>query len=138
MDFSEFINYCLEREKRLQVLFHDIDVNNDGLLDEPEIIDAFKRLGISIDTEEANKLIKKIKDDGTVSITFEEWRDYLMLHPANTIVELMNFWKHTVREIFLLVGFLSFSQVLCFLSLSLRDSRVLCLLRLQQTHKVGF
>lgn len=100
VDFAEFIHYCVEREKSLQVLFRDIDINKDGRLDEVEIINAFSELGISIDTTEAKKLIKKIKKDGTVSITFEEWRDYLMLHPADQITELMNFWKHSVSKLY--------------------------------------
>lgn len=98
VDYTEFINYCMEHEKRLQVLFRDIDVNKDGRLDTNEIIDAFASLGVVIDIEEANKLIKKIKKDGSVSISFEEWRDYLILHPATEITELMNFWKHSVSH----------------------------------------
>jgi len=98
VDFSEFISYCLEHEKRLKVMFHDIDVNNDGQLDKTEIRTAFKRLGISIDDNEAGRLIKKIKKDGSLSISFEEWRDYLILHPATEITELMNFWKHSVSR----------------------------------------
>lgn len=79
------------------MLFQDIDVNRDGRLDKVEIQNAFKRLGIRIEDEEANRLIKKIKKDGSVSISFEEWRDYLILHPAEEITELMNFWRHSVR-----------------------------------------
>lgn len=98
VDFTEFIEYCMEHEKRLEVLFRDIDVNKDGRLDTAEIIDAFQHLGVTIDSEEANKLIKKIKNDGTVSISFEEWRDYLILHPATEITELMTYWKHSVSD----------------------------------------
>lgn len=77
-------------------MFHDIDVNQDGQLDAVEVQNAFKRLGIKIEREEASKLIRKIKKDGTISISFEEWRDYLMLHPAKEITDLMNFWRHSV------------------------------------------
>ncbi|KAI1289134.1 Calcium-binding mitochondrial carrier protein SCaMC-2 [Halotydeus destructor] len=95
VNFSEFIEYCLEHEKRLQVIFKDIDVNQDGKLDDVEIMDAFKKLGIAIDKDEANKLIQKMNKDGTLSITFEEWRDYLILYPAEEIRDLMRFWKHS-------------------------------------------
>ena len=30
---------------------------------------------------EAEKLVARIDDDGSLDISFEEWRDYLMFHP---------------------------------------------------------
>ena len=31
--------------------------------------------------KEAEKLVARIDDDGSLDISFEEWRDYLMFHP---------------------------------------------------------
>ena len=30
MDFSEFVNYCSEHEKKLWLVFTDLDINKDG------------------------------------------------------------------------------------------------------------
>ena len=32
MDFSEFVSYCAEHEKKLWLVFNDLDINKDGIL----------------------------------------------------------------------------------------------------------
>lgn len=102
IDFAEFVHYCLENEKQLRIIFKDIDVNEDGKLDTTEVINAFKRLGIAVDEQEVIKLVKRIKKEDTLEINFDEWRDYLLLHPTSSLHDLMKSWRHaTVRHHFL-------------------------------------
>lgn len=40
----------------------------------------------------------RIADDGSVEITWEEWRDYLLLSPSSDLHEVFRYWRHaTVR-----------------------------------------
>lgn len=99
IDFAEFVHYCVEHEKQLKIIFKDLDVNKDGVLDASEVIAAFSKLGVHLDKQEANKLLKRMKKSGSAEVNFEEWRDYLLLNPANNFVDLMKFWRHAVSII---------------------------------------
>ena len=48
--------------------------------------------------EEANELVARIDDDGSLDISFEEWRDYLMFHPSSDIKEVVEYWMDDVYE----------------------------------------
>ena len=100
IDFSEFVNYCLENEKKLHILFKDIDLNADGKIDSSELVHAFERAGIEVDNQEVLKLVNRIKEknnikDGeAVELDFAEFRDYLLLHPTDSLHDLMRSWRH--------------------------------------------
>ena len=48
--------------------------------------------------EEATELVARIDDDGSLDISFEEWRDYLMFHPSSDIKEVVEYWMDDVYE----------------------------------------
>lgn len=56
---AEFVHYVREHEKNLRLQFSNIDKNHDGKVDLSEIIQAFKELGIEMQTNEAEKLLKR-------------------------------------------------------------------------------
>lgn len=33
--------------------------------------------------------------DGSLNISYDEWRDYLLLAPAHDIHQLIDFWRHS-------------------------------------------
>lgn len=42
--------------------------------------------------------IPSMDKNGTMTIDWNEWRDYHLLHPADNIPEIILYWKHsTVR-----------------------------------------
>ncbi|KAG1659261.1 Calcium-binding mitochondrial carrier protein SCaMC-2-B [Nymphon striatum] len=94
IDFSEFVHYVVEHEKKLSLMFHCLDENKDGKLDETEIISSFFKLGININPKEAASLIKRIDKDGSLDIGFDEWRDYLLFHPSSELHDIILFWRH--------------------------------------------
>lgn len=49
-----------------------------GKVDLEEMIVAFKELGISMEREEAFKLFNRMDQDGSLFISFNEWRDFLV------------------------------------------------------------
>ncbi|XP_055620953.1 calcium-binding mitochondrial carrier protein SCaMC-2 isoform X4 [Toxorhynchites rutilus septentrionalis] len=92
---AEFIHYVREHEKNLRLQFTHLDRNRDGMVDLEELITAFKELGIEIDRHEAAKLLKRMDKDGSLNISFDEWRDFLLLAPSSDIHELVKYWRHS-------------------------------------------
>ena len=35
----------------------------------------------------------RIDDDGSLDISFEEWRNYLMFHPSSDISDIIEYWR---------------------------------------------
>ena len=48
--------------------------------------------------EKATELVARIDDNGSLDITFEEWRDYLMFHPSSDIKDVVEYWMDDVYE----------------------------------------
>ncbi|ETN60978.1 hypothetical protein AND_007379 [Anopheles darlingi] len=96
---AEFIHYVREHEKNLRLQFTHLDKNRDGKVDLEELITAFKELGIDMDRHEAAKLLKRMDKDGSLNISFDEWRDFLLLAPSSDIHELVKYWRHSTVSI---------------------------------------
>ncbi|XP_055702647.1 calcium-binding mitochondrial carrier protein SCaMC-3 isoform X1 [Phlebotomus papatasi] len=92
---AEFIHYVREHEKNLKLQFSHLDKNKDGRVDLDELISAFKDLGIEMDKKEATNLLYRMDQDGSLNISFDEWRDFLLLAPTTDIHGLIKFWRHS-------------------------------------------
>ncbi|XP_069705504.1 mitochondrial adenyl nucleotide antiporter SLC25A24-B [Periplaneta americana] len=92
---GEFIHYVKEHEKNLRLQFSDLDKNKDGMIDAEELIKAFKELGVEIDRKEAVNLLQRMDQDGSLAISFDEWRDYLLYAPSTDIIEIIKYWRHS-------------------------------------------
>ncbi|TRY83625.1 hypothetical protein DNTS_022103 [Danionella cerebrum] len=75
LDFEEFVHYLRDHEKKLRLVFKSLDKKNDGHIDSQEIMHMDK--------------------NGTMTIDWNEWRDYHLLHPADNIPEIILYWKHS-------------------------------------------
>ncbi|XP_051021712.1 calcium-binding mitochondrial carrier protein SCaMC-1-like [Acomys russatus] len=95
MDFEEFVQYLQDHEKRMKLAFSSLDKNNDGVIDASEIIAAVGSLGIHISLSQANEILKSMDSDGSMTIDWDEWRDFFFFHPAKNINDIVRFWKHS-------------------------------------------
>lgn len=95
ISLAEFIHYVREHEKNLRLQFSNLDKNRDGTIDLEELIRAFKELGIEIAQEEATKLLQRMDQDGSLKISFDEWRDFLLYAPSTTLLDIIEYWHHT-------------------------------------------
>ncbi|KAM8871800.1 calcium-binding mitochondrial carrier protein SCaMC-2-B isoform 1-T1 [Synchiropus picturatus] len=107
LDFEEFVHYLRDHEKKLRLVFKSLDRKNDGQIDSQEIMQSLRDLGVSISKEQAEKILKRIRrghiwapilymdKNGTMTIDWNEWRDYHLLHPADNIPEIILYWKHS-------------------------------------------
>lgn len=59
-----------------------------------EIMSSCRKLGINIDQAEAHRLLRRMDKDGSLTINFEEWRDYLLFHPTSDLHEIISLWRH--------------------------------------------
>ncbi|XP_049976912.1 calcium-binding mitochondrial carrier protein SCaMC-1-like [Alexandromys fortis] len=95
LDFEEFVQYLQDHEKKMKLAFKSLDRNNDGVIDASEIVAAVKSLGIYISLAQANGILKSMDSDGSMTVDWDEWRDYFFLHPAKNISEIIRFWKRS-------------------------------------------
>ncbi|XP_056313939.1 calcium-binding mitochondrial carrier protein SCaMC-2-B isoform X1 [Danio aesculapii] len=107
LDFEEFVHYLRDHEKKLRLVFKSLDKKNDGHIDSQEIMQSLRDLGVHISEEQAEKILKRIRrghicapimymdKNGTMTIDWNEWRDYHLLHPAENIPEIILYWKHS-------------------------------------------
>ncbi|XP_008292871.1 mitochondrial adenyl nucleotide antiporter SLC25A24 [Stegastes partitus] len=100
LDFNEFTNYLKEHEKKLRLTFKSLDRNNDGRIDHMEIKQSLADLGLDVSTEVAEKILKSIDVDGTMTVDWNEWREHFLLNTVTNLQEIIRYWKHsTVLDI---------------------------------------
>ncbi|KAH0817734.1 hypothetical protein GEV33_005059 [Tenebrio molitor] len=96
LSLADFIYYVREHEKNLRLHFSHLDRNKDGKIDLEELIRAFSDLGIPLDRMEAKKLLQRMDQDGSLNISYDEWRDFLLLAPnSQDIHQLIIYWRHS-------------------------------------------
>ncbi|XP_012607158.1 mitochondrial adenyl nucleotide antiporter SLC25A24-like [Microcebus murinus] len=95
LDFGEFLRYLQDHEKKMRLAFNSLDTNKNGVIEVSEILAALKSMGMNISEEQAVEIIKSMDTDGTMTIDWDEWKYYFLLHPATNITEIIHFWKHS-------------------------------------------
>ncbi|KAM7372514.1 hypothetical protein PAMP_009678 [Pampus punctatissimus] len=95
LDFSEFSQYLRAHEKRLRLMFHNLDRNNDGRIDVEEIQHSLHKLGVEVTLEQASKILQSMDRDGTMTIDWNEWRDHFLFNPFHNMEEIVHYWKHS-------------------------------------------
>ncbi|XP_055474150.1 calcium-binding mitochondrial carrier protein SCaMC-1-like [Psammomys obesus] len=95
LNFEEFVRYLQDHEKKMRLAFKSLDKNEDGVIDASEVVAALRTLGLHISRSQARDILKSMDSDGSMTIDWDEWRDYFFLHPAKNIKEIICFWKHS-------------------------------------------
>ncbi|KAF6202023.1 hypothetical protein GE061_004419 [Apolygus lucorum] len=108
ISLAEFVHYVKEHEKNLRLSFSHIDKNRDGKIDLEELIRGFNELGVDVEVEEAQKLLKRMDQDGSLEISYNEWRDFLLYAPYTNIHDLIRYWRHSTVSNFNSQDFIDF------------------------------
>uniref|UniRef100_A0A671VES4 Solute carrier family 25 member 23b n=1 Tax=Sparus aurata TaxID=8175 RepID=A0A671VES4_SPAAU len=95
LDFQEFSQYLWAHEKRLWVMFHSVDRNNDGRIDVGEIQHLLQKLGTEVTMEQASRILQSMDRDGTMTVDWTEWRDHFLFNPFHNMEEIVRHWKHS-------------------------------------------
>lgn len=93
LSLTEFVEHLSRHEKHLHLVFSSMDSNKSGRVSSAEVKASFMKLGINIGLEEAEKLVARLDDDNSLDISFEEWRDYLLFHPADNFNDMIEYWR---------------------------------------------
>ncbi|TKY62959.1 Calcium-binding mitochondrial carrier protein SCaMC-1 [Spatholobus suberectus] len=87
VDFQDFKRYMDDKELELYRIFQAIDVAHNGCILPEELWEALVRAGIKIEDEELARFVERVDKDNNGVITFEEWRDFLLLYPHEATIE---------------------------------------------------
>lgn len=87
VDYQEFRRYMDDKELELYRIFQAIDVEHNGGILPEELYHALVKAGIEIDDEELATFVERVDKDNNGVITFEEWRDFLLLYPHEATME---------------------------------------------------
>ncbi|XP_064138543.1 mitochondrial adenyl nucleotide antiporter SLC25A24 isoform X2 [Loxodonta africana] len=89
------MKYLKDHEKKMKLAFKSLDKNNDGKIEASEIVQSLQTLGLTISEKQAELILQSIDADGTMTVDWNEWRDYFLFNPATDIEEIIRFWKHS-------------------------------------------
>ncbi|XP_042391862.1 calcium-dependent mitochondrial ATP-magnesium/phosphate carrier protein 3-like [Zingiber officinale] len=94
VEYQEFRRYMDGKELELYRIFQAIDVEHNGCILPEELWDALIEAGIEIDDEELASFVDHVDKDNNGIITFEEWRDFLLLYPHEITMEnIYQYWE---------------------------------------------
>ncbi|XP_040892721.1 calcium-binding mitochondrial carrier protein SCaMC-3-like isoform X2 [Toxotes jaculatrix] len=96
LDFEEFTQYLCTHEKQLKLMFRSLDRNNDGQIDAGEIQHSLRSIGVDISLEDATRILLSMDKDGTMTIDWNEWRDYFLFNPLTNMEEVARYWKRSI------------------------------------------
>ncbi|KAH6832436.1 Mitochondrial substrate carrier family protein [Perilla frutescens var. hirtella] len=94
VDYHEFRKYMDDKELELYRIFQAIDVEHNGCILPEELWDALVKAGIELDDDELASFVDHVDKDNNGIITFEEWRDFLLLYPHEATIEnIYRYWE---------------------------------------------
>ncbi|GAA6220203.1 calcium-binding mitochondrial carrier protein SCaMC-3-like isoform X2 [Lates japonicus] len=96
LDFEEFTQYLHTHEKQLKLMFRSLDRNNDGKIDAEEIQHSLHTIGVDISLEDATRILLSMDKDGTMTIDWNEWRDYFLFNPLTNMEDIARYWKRSM------------------------------------------
>ncbi|KAH0936638.1 hypothetical protein HID58_004099 [Brassica napus] len=98
VDYHEFRRYIDAKELELYRIFQAIDVAHNGCILPEELWEAL----VKADDEELARFVEHVDKDNNGTITFEEWRDFLLLYPHEATIE--NIYHHWERVCLIDIG----------------------------------
>ncbi|XP_028780251.1 calcium-binding mitochondrial carrier protein SCaMC-1-like [Neltuma alba] len=102
VDYKDFKKYVDNKEIELYRIFQAIDVEHDGCIMPQELCKALVKAGIQIDEEEVALFMEHVDKDSDGVITFEKWRDFLLLYPKEATIE--NIYRYLERACLVDIG----------------------------------
>ncbi|KAL0721180.1 hypothetical protein Bca4012_035779 [Brassica carinata] len=102
VDYEEFRRYMDAKELELYIIFQAIDVERNDDICPEELSLALVKSGIEIEDKELASFVEHVDKDKNGTITFQEWRDFLLLHPHEATVE--NIYHHWERVCLIDIG----------------------------------
>ncbi|KAL6489844.1 hypothetical protein MHYP_G00001890 [Metynnis hypsauchen] len=96
LDYEEFLGYMMDREQKWRIDFQALDKKNCGAIDQEDIINVFKELGVVISKTNAKRIIQMMDEDSSMTVDWGEFLHHVIINPVENIAELVSSWKHTL------------------------------------------
>ncbi|XP_058497600.1 mitochondrial adenyl nucleotide antiporter SLC25A24-like isoform X2 [Solea solea] len=96
LDFEEFTRYLRTHEKQLKLMFRSLDRNNDGRIDATEIQHSLRTIGVDVNLKDATRILLSMDKDGSMTIDWNEWRDYFLFNPLTNMEDVARYWKRSM------------------------------------------
>ncbi|KAF2842140.1 calcium dependent mitochondrial carrier protein-like protein [Patellaria atrata CBS 101060] len=99
IQYHEFASFVKAAERELWSLFNRIDYNGDGKIDRTELQKAFQRAKLAVPQSKLEHFFAEIDTNNDGTISFEEWRDFLLFIPASApnLEAVMSYFSSTVK-----------------------------------------
>lgn len=92
-DFRDFVEYVNSTDKKIELMFKDLDRDENGIIDREEIKKGFENLGIILNDKQIDKLLEHLDKNNSLQIDWKEWRDFFRFSPHDRIEEALRFWR---------------------------------------------
>ena len=92
-DFRDFVDYVSRTDKKIELLFKDLDCDKNGLIDKSEIKRAFENLGVILSDKQIDMLMQHMDKNKSLQIDWKEWRDYFRFAPHDKMEEALRLWR---------------------------------------------
>ena len=92
-DFRDFVDYVSQTDKKIELIFKDLDADKNGIIDKNEIKRAFENLGVVLDDRQVEMLMKHLDKNKSLQIDWKEWRDFFRFAPHDKMEEMLRHWR---------------------------------------------
>ena len=69
---------------------------NTGKIEPSEVQMALTKLGVSIDIAEAERLTRQMDKDGSLTLDWDEWRNFFELYPSESLEDMIMYWRQSL------------------------------------------
>lgn len=92
LTFTQFAKYISKHDQQLAYAFKHLSPQINGHVTSENIQETFRRFGVNLKSQEADKLLHSIAPNGTMN--YMHWREFLLFHPAESVAKIFEYWHH--------------------------------------------
>ncbi|CAG9537815.1 unnamed protein product [Cercopithifilaria johnstoni] len=94
--FAELVQHAIEHEKKLEIIFRDLDKNKNGHIGVQEIKKYCEDLGLPITEAKVQAIVEWMSRTNSASVNFSKLKNFMLLYPRSKPEEIAKFWKHNL------------------------------------------
>jgi len=94
LDVEDFVHYLQDYERDLKLVVKSWDKKNKGPISSKVFMESLRDLGVHISEQHAEKVLKSMDKNGTMTIVWSDWSNY-PLDRTESIPEIILYWKHS-------------------------------------------
>ncbi|KNC48807.1 solute carrier family protein [Thecamonas trahens ATCC 50062] len=92
ISYAEFVAFAARRTAAMAAVFDQLDTDDSGALDVAELRRGLESLGLKASDADISALLERMDANHDGRITFDEFRDFLMMLPASNVRACFEYW----------------------------------------------